>query len=98
VLNVIMALPNDNEHWRSFKVIMAYNENIQAFKAISEHLEMEEEYMKTYAPPNVAFVAKRSGPRGNRPYHGKKPRKVFTPLRTLSLKVVSPRSIRLRAL
>jgi len=53
---VIMALPNDNEHWKSFKVIMTHSEQI--FEAISRHLEMEEKRIKIYTPPSVAFVAK----------------------------------------
>ena len=36
---------------------------------------MEEERIKMYAPPSVAFIAKGSGPRGRKPYSGKKPKK-----------------------
>ena len=72
---MIRALPHDNEHWKSFKVIMTHSENIKTFEEISKHLEMKEERIKIYAPPSVAFVAKGSGPRGKRPYHGKKPKK-----------------------
>jgi len=75
VLNVIMALPNDNEHWKSFKVIVTNSEHIKTFEAISKHLEMKEERIKIYAPPTVAFVAKGSGSRGRKPYHGKIPKK-----------------------
>jgi len=41
VLHVIRALPNDNEHWKSFKVIITHNEHIKTFEAISKHFEME---------------------------------------------------------
>ena len=43
VLNMIRALPNDNEHWKSFKVFMAHSEHINTFEEISKHLVMEEE-------------------------------------------------------
>ena len=43
VLNMIRALPNDNERWTSFKVIITHIEHIKTFEAISKHLEMEEE-------------------------------------------------------
>jgi len=75
VLNVIKALPNENEHWKSFKVIMTHSEHIKTFEKISKHLEMEKERIKTYAPPGVAFVAKGSGLGGRKPYHDKKPKK-----------------------
>jgi len=39
VLNVIRALPNDNEYWKSFKVIMTHSENIKTLEAIPKHLE-----------------------------------------------------------
>ena len=61
ILNVIRALPNDNEQWKSFKVFMAHSEHINTFETISKHLEMEEEHLKLYAPLSVAFVAKGSG-------------------------------------
>jgi len=75
VLNVIKALPNDNEYWKSFKVFMTHNEHVKTFEAISKHLEMGEEHLKLYAPPSVAFIAKGLGPKGRKPYHGKKPKK-----------------------
>ena len=61
--------------WRHFKVIMTHNENIKSSKVISNQLEMEEEHIKTYAPPNVAFNAKGCGPKGKRHCPGKKPKK-----------------------
>ena len=72
---MIRALPNDNEHWKSFKVFMAHSEHINTFEAISKHLEMEEERLKLYAPPSVTFVAKGLGPRGRKPYCSKKPKR-----------------------
>jgi len=50
---VIRALPHDNEHWKSFKVIMTHSENIKTFEEISKHLEMKEERIKIYAPRSV---------------------------------------------
>jgi len=79
VLNVVRALLDDNEHARSFKVIMAHSANIKTFKAISKHLQIEEDCMKAYAPPNMAFFPSGSGPKGtpkgSRPYRGNKPKK-----------------------
>jgi len=76
---VIRALPNDNEHWKSFKVFMAHSEHIKTFEAISKHLEMEEERLKLYAPPSMAFVAKGLGPKHRKSYRGKKPKKGLCP-------------------
>jgi len=59
----------------SFKIVMAYIENVQTFEAISKHLEMEEDCMRAYASSNVPFISNGSGPKGNRPYHRKKPKK-----------------------
>jgi len=75
VLNVIRVLPNDNEHCKSFKVIMTHSEHIKTFEAISKHLEMEEEHIKVYTPPSVAFIATGSECRGRKPYRGNKPKK-----------------------
>ena len=72
---MIMAFPNDNEYWKSLKVIMTHSEHIKTFEEISKHLEMEEEHLKLYAPLSVAFVAKGLGPKGRKPYRGKKPKK-----------------------
>jgi len=54
---------------------MTHSEHIKTFAAISKHLKMEEECLKLYAPPSVASVAKESGPKGRKPYCGKKPKK-----------------------
>jgi len=54
---------------------MTHNENIKTFEAISKHLEMEEDHIHIYAPPNVAFITKGCGPRGKKPNCGKKPKK-----------------------
>jgi len=72
---MIGALPNDNEHWKSFTVIMTHSEHVKTFDAISKHLEIEKERIKIYTPPSVAFVAKGSGSRVRNSYHGKKPKK-----------------------
>ena len=45
-LNVIQALP-DADLWWSFSLVMAYNDNIKTFEAISKHLEMEDERQKS---------------------------------------------------
>ena len=58
---------------------MAHNDHINTFEAISKHLEMEEERLKQYAPSSMAFVAKGSGPKGRKPYCGKKPKKGHRP-------------------
>ena len=62
-------------------MFVTHSEHIKTFEAISKHLEMEEECLKLYAPPSVAFVAKGSGPKGEKPYHGKKPRRAPVLLR-----------------
>ena len=97
VLNVIRALPNDNEHWKSFKVFMTHSERIKTFEAISKHLEMEEERLKLYVPPSVAFVAKGSGPRAGNLTMVRNLRRAPVLLKTLASMLVLPRSIRLRA-
>jgi len=72
-LNVIRALP-DTELWWNFLQVMAHNENIKTFDAISKHLQMEDEH-KSLALPNVALVAKGSKPKGKRPFRGKQAKK-----------------------
>ena len=57
VLNVIQALLNI-KNWESFKLLKAHNESIKTFEAISTHLEMEDECLKSLAPSSVAFVGK----------------------------------------
>ena len=54
---------------------MTHCEHIKTFEAISKHLEMEEEHLKLYTTPSVAFVAKGSGPKGRKRYRGEKPKK-----------------------
>lgn len=54
---------------------MAHSEHINTFEAIFKHFEMEEEHLKVYAPSSMAFVAKGLGPKGRKPYRGKKPKK-----------------------
>ena len=44
-MNVIQALL-DTEHWENFIFVMAHNENIKTFEAISNHLQMEDEHLK----------------------------------------------------
>jgi len=94
---VTRALPNENEHLKSFKVIITHSKHIKTFKAISKHLEMEEERVKIYAPPSVAFVAKRSGPRGKKPYCGKKPKKGPRPSQNSRSNGGTAKNISLRA-
>jgi len=97
VLNVIRALPNDNEHWKSFKVFMTHSEHTKTFEAISKHLEMEEERLKLYLPPSVAFVVKGLGPKGRNHTMVRNLRMTPVLFRTLAPMLVLPRSIRLRA-
>ena len=40
---------------------------------------MEEEHLKVYAPSTMAFVSKGNGPKGNRIYHARKPKKCPRP-------------------
>ena len=54
---------------------MAHSEHINIFKAISKHLEMEEERLKLYTLPSLAFISKGSGPKGRKPYRVNKPKK-----------------------
>jgi len=54
---------------------MAHNDNIKTFQKIPKHLEMEDERQKSFAPPNVALVAKGSKPKGKRPFRGKQAKK-----------------------
>ena len=44
-LNVIRALPK-TKLWENFSQVMAHNDNIKTFDAISKHLEMEDERPK----------------------------------------------------
>ena len=76
---MIRAPPHDSEHWKSFKVIITYSENVKTFEAISKNLKMEKECIKINAPPSVAFIAKGPGPRGKGPYRGKKRKKGLHP-------------------
>jgi len=69
-LNVIRALSN-TDLWWNFSLVRAHNDNKKTFEAISKHLEMADERQKWLTPPNVAFVAKGSKPKGKRPIHGK---------------------------
>jgi len=41
VVNMIQIFPYETEHWRSFKFIIAHNENIKTFEAISKHLKTQ---------------------------------------------------------
>ena len=54
---------------------MAHNDNIKTSKAISKHLEMEDERQKSLVPLSVAFVAKGSKPKGKRPFCVKQAKK-----------------------
>ena len=72
-LNVIRALP-DTDLWQNSQ-LMAHNDNIKTFQKIPKHLEMEDERQKSFAPPNVALVAKGSKPKGKRPFRGKQAKK-----------------------
>ena len=73
-LNVIRALP-DTKLWQNFSQVMAHNENIKTFDAISKHLEMEDKRQKSLVPPCVALVAKGSKPKGKRPFRSKQAKK-----------------------
>jgi len=54
---------------------MSHNENRKTLKAISKHLEMEDELQKSLAPFSVAFVTKGDKRKGIRPFHGKQAKK-----------------------
>jgi len=54
---------------------MVHNKNIKTYAAISIHLEMEQERLKSFTSSNVALVAQGSGTRDNRPFIGKKPKR-----------------------
>ena len=54
---------------------MTHNGNIQTSDVISKHLKIEEEPIRVYTSPTMAFVAKGCRPKSNRPYCGKKPKK-----------------------
>ena len=73
-LKVIQALLN-TKHCQTFSLIMAHNENIKTFKAISQHLKMEDERQKVLAPFGVAFVGNDNKPKGKRPFRGKQAKK-----------------------
>jgi len=65
----------DAKLWQSFSLVMAYNDNIKTFKAISKHLGMEDERQKLLVSLSVAFTAKGSKPKGKRFFRGKQAQK-----------------------
>jgi len=64
-LNGIQALLK-TKLWENVSQVMAHNENIKTFDAISKHLEMEDERQKSLTPPSVALVAKGGKSKGKR--------------------------------
>ena len=69
-LIMIWGLP-DTDLRQNFSLVMAHNNNIKTFKAISKHLELEGERQKSRAPPSVALVAKESKPEGKSAFYAK---------------------------
>jgi len=67
---MIWGLP-DTDLRQNFSLVMAHNNNIKTFKAISKHLELEGERQKSRAPPSVALVAKESKPEGKSAFYAK---------------------------
>jgi len=66
VLNVIRALPDKPEHWNHVKMVLIHADHLRTFAKIQSHLEMEEEHMKMFGPPDVALVAEGNRPKGNK--------------------------------
>jgi len=77
---------------------MAYNDNIKTFKAISKHLEMEDECQKSLSSSNVSFVAMGCKPKGKRPFLASRPKKIHEHLETPNLRNVLLRRKRLKAI
>ena len=73
-LNVIRALPK-TKLWENFSQVMAHNDNIKTFDAVSKHLEMEDERQRALVHPSVALVAKGGKSKGKRPFRGKQAKK-----------------------
>jgi len=73
-LNVIRALPK-TKLWEYFSQVMAHNDNIKTFDAISKHLKMEDERQKSLAPPSVSLVIEGGKSKGKTPFHGKQAKK-----------------------
>jgi len=71
VLNVIRAVQDKREHWNHVKTVLTHADHLKTFAEIQSHLEMEEERMKIFGPPNVALVAKGNMPKGNRNSRGR---------------------------
>ena len=66
-LNVIRVLPK-TKFWKNFSQVMAHNDNIKTFDAISKHLEMKDERQKSLAPPFVALAVRESEPKGKKAF------------------------------
>jgi len=56
-LNVIRALPK-TKLWENFSQVMAHNDNIKTFDAISKHLEMEDERQKKIVYPSICGISR----------------------------------------
>ena len=63
---MIRSLPDKPENWIHVKTVLTHADHLKTFAEIQSQLEMEEERMKMFGPPNMAPV-----PKGNRP-KGKK--------------------------
>ena len=68
---MIRALPDKPEHWNQVKTVLTHIDHLKTFAEIQSHLEMEEERMKMFGPPNVALVAKGNRPKGNKNSRGR---------------------------
>jgi len=61
------------------KTVLTHADHLKTFAEIQNHLEMEEEHMKMFNPPNVAFVAKGNRPKGNKNTRGRQAMKGSRP-------------------
>jgi len=53
------------------KLVLTHSEHLKIFIEIQSHLEIESERLKMLDAPNMALVAKRNRPRGNKNNRGK---------------------------
>ena len=71
VLNMIRALLDKLDHWNHVKTVLTHADHLRTFAKIQSHLELEEERIKIFGPPNVSLVAKGNRPKGNKSSRGR---------------------------
>jgi len=71
VLNAIQALPDKFEHLNHVKMVLTDADHLKTFAEIQSQLEMEEERMKMFGPPNMAPVSKGNRPKGKKLSRGR---------------------------